>query len=78
MDIRGCIIQAGRTDTWLAVQFKFRVSISEISLINNDTNEHLDPVEDLAEISLKPYFSAEVFREVSVPTGGTSGLKKNN
>lgn len=71
-------MQAGGTDTWLAVQFKFRVSISEISLINNDTNEHLDPAEGLAEISLKPYFSAEVFREVSVLTGGTSGLKKSN
>lgn len=71
-------MQAGRTDMWLAAQFKFTVSTSEISLINRDTSEHLDPAEGLAEISLKPYFSAEVFKEVSVLTGGTSGLKKNN
>lgn len=71
-------MQAGRIDRGLAAQFKFAVSTSEISLINSDTSKHLDPAEGLAEISLKLHFSAEVFKEVSVLTGGMSGLKKNN
>lgn len=71
-------MQAGRSDTGLAAQFKFTVSTSEISLINSDTSKHLDPAEGLAEISFKLYFSAEMFKEVSVHTGGMSGLKKNN
>lgn len=71
-------MEAGRFGTGLAAQFKFAASTSEISLINSDTSKHLGPAEGLAEINLKLYFSAEVFKEVSVLTGGMSGLKKNN
>lgn len=44
-------MQAGRTDMWLAAHVKFTVSTPQISLINGDTSEHLDPAEGLAEIS---------------------------
>lgn len=71
-------MEAGRAGPGLAAQFNFAVSTSEISLINSDTSKNLDPAEALAEISLNLYFSAEVFKEVSVLTGGMSGLKKNN
>lgn len=46
-------MQAGRTDTWLAAQFKFTVSTSEISLINSDTSEHLDPAEGFGRDKLQ-------------------------
>lgn len=36
---------------WLAAHVKFTVSTPQISLINSDTSEHLDPAEGLAEIS---------------------------
>lgn len=71
-------MQAGRTDMWLAAHVKFTVSTPQISLINSDTSEHLDPAEGLAEISWKLYSSAEIFKDVSVLTGGTPGLEENN